>query len=127
MLYLRLILGFGTIHIDCISKSGYKHSRPLHLNWINLNVDIDPAGYKLSLGSALPKYQSNIERLTIWNICKRSIDFRCWAPSVKHTIARDVSFLIRHFTFLSNHLLSAEQSSAFPFHFMMLLKLCNLF
>ena len=62
--------------------------------------------------SGLPK-----ERLTVWNVHKRSIDFNCWAPSVTHIIARDVVSLIRPFTFLSIFLLSDDQFNVFPFLF----------
>ena len=57
------------------------------------------------------------EHLTVWNIRKRSIDFNCWAPSVKHTIAQDISFLISPFTFVSINLLSSDQFSTFAFNF----------
>ena len=62
--------------------------------------------------SALPK-----ERLTIWNVRKRSIDFNCWAPSVSNVIARDVALLIRPFNLLSIYLLADEHFNSFPFHF----------
>ena len=62
--------------------------------------------------SGLPK-----ERLSIWNVRKRSIDFHHWAPSVSHVIARDVASLLRPFQLLSIYLLTDEQSSFFPSHF----------
>ena len=62
--------------------------------------------------SGLPK-----ERLGIWNVRKRSIDFHHWAPSVSHVIARDVASLLRPFQLLSIYLLIDEQSSFFPSHF----------
>ena len=58
-----------------------------------------------------------MERLTVWNVHKRSIDFNCWAPSVTHIIARDVVVLLCPFTLLSISLLSDDQFTTLPFIF----------
>ena len=57
------------------------------------------------------------QSLSIQNVGKRSVDFSCWAPSAKNTIASDTAMLLKSFSFISVYLLSTDQCDVFNFPF----------
>ena len=93
----------------CFFKPSRGNVLPFLVNFLPSDASVVLWTRYISVAYYLP-----IEYLAIWNVRKRSIDFNCWALSVKHIIAMDVAYFL-----LISLLL-------FLFIFMMLLELCNL-
>ena len=110
----------------CISIRN--HKRPLQsFTWKRHHVSGDIfslACFRLALKwihcSNLP-----LDDITIWNVHKRLIDFSAWAPSIHHTVARDVAELIKFFHVVNIGSISISQYNSFiySFSFMDIIKL----